>query len=397
MLSLKSPIQIYLLLALVAAAILLLVMRPGNVPELQEAVAPRVMVAQAGLHDLQPFETVSGRLEPARRAAIHFELSGQVHERPVEPGQKVRQGERLLALAAGDFEDALAEAEALLEQEGRDIQRDRELLKLSQRNYALQNNDLDRLERLDADSLVSKSRMDETRIKLVQLQSDVARLKAGVGSAESRLALKQAARNRAARNLERTRLLAPFDGTVNGVNVQVGDYVTPAQTVIDLIDAAELDLYVELRGTVAQSLVQGQAVEVEVDGGMLTGNIVALQLDPDPVTFTHALRVRLAGDTLRPGLVARARLPLRPLPQVVAVPAAAVLYDDGKTFVFRVDGDVLQLQAVELGSRVGDLQVVRHGVAAADRIVVRDVAALSHGQKVRAESVPAVTPVPATP
>ena len=393
MLSLKLPTRIYLLLALVVAAILLVVMRPGTVPELQDTVAQRVIVAAAGLHDLQPVETVSGRLEPARRAAIHFELSGQVHERPIEPGQQVRKGDLLLSLAAGDYQDALTEAEAQLEQEGRDIQRDRELLQLSQRNYALQKNDLDRLEQLGADSLVSKSLLDETRIKLIQLQSDVARLKAGVGSAESRLALKQAARNRAARNLERTRLLAPFGGTVNSVNVQVGDYVTPAETVIDLIDVAELDLYVELRGEVAQALDPGQAVDVEVDGRMLAGHIVALQLDPDPVTFTHALRVRLAGDTVRPGLVGQARLPLRALPQAVAVPAAAVLYDDGQTFVFRVDGDVLDMQAVVLGSRVGDLQVVRHGIAAADRIVIRDVAALSHGQKVQAERAPAlVTP-----
>jgi len=32
---------------------------------------------------------------------------------------------------------------------------------------------------------------------------------------------------------------------------------------------------------------------------------------------------------------------------------------------------------------VGELQVVEQGVAAADRIVTRDVAALSHGQKVQ--------------
>jgi len=381
------------LLALFAGAILLVVVRPDRAPELQEAVAPGVVVAAAGLHDLLPVETVSGRLEPARRAAMHFELSGQVQERPVEPGQAVRSGELLLALSAGDYRDALAEAEAQLEQEDRDIQRDRELLQLAQRNQVLLKDELERLEQLGSDSLVSKSRLDEARIRLIQLQSDVARLRAGVASAESRLALKQAQRNRAARNLERTRLLAPFAGTVNAVNVQVGDYVTPAETVIDLIDAFELDLYVEVRGEVAQSLDQGQAVDVEADGRLLPGRIVALQVDPDPVTFTHALRVRLDGDAARPGQTARARLSLRALQQVVAVPATALLYDDGRTYVFRVDGDVLSMQQVVPGRRVGDLQVIRDGVAAADNIVVRDVAALSDGQKVRVMGAPAVSPV----
>jgi RND family efflux transporter MFP subunit len=383
-LSLISRGQIYLLLALVGVMILLVMTRPDKDPRLEEAVAPRVLVATVGRHDLAPVERVSGRLEPARRAGLHFELSGQLDERPVEPGQTVREGDLLLSLAAGDFRDTLAEAEAQLEQERRNIQRDRELLQLARRNYALQGNDLDRLEKLGADSLVSRSHLDESRIKLIQLESEVAHLKASVGMAESRLALKQAARNRAARNLDRTRLQAAFSGTVNAVHVQVGDYVTPSQTVVELIETATLDLYVEVRGEVARALAPGQAVDVTVSGERLAGEIVALQIDPDPVTFTHALRVRLSGDRARPGQVAQAHLPLRPLQQVTAVPTTAVSYDEGRTFVFRVNSDTLNKTEVLLGMRVGELQVIEEGITMSDRIVIRDVAALSHGQKVRA-------------
>lgn len=384
MLSLISRGQIYLLLALVGVVILLVMTRPDKDPRLEEAVAPRVLVATVGRHDLAPVERVSGRLEPARRAGLHFELSGQLDERPVEPGQTVREGDLLLSLAAGDFRDTLAEAEAQLEQERRNIQRDRELLQLARRNYALQGNDLDRLEKLGADSLVSRSHLDESRIKLIQLESEVAHLKASVGMAESRLALKQAARNRAARNLDRTRLQAAFSGTVNAVHVQVGDYVTPSQTVVELIETATLDLYVEVRGEAARALAPGQAVEVTVNGERLAGEIVALQIDPDPVTFTHALRVRLSGDRARPGQVAQAHLPLWPLQQVTAVPTTAVSYDEGRTFVFRVNSDTLNKTEVLLGMRVGELQVIEEGITMSDRIVIRDVAALSHGQKVRA-------------
>jgi hypothetical protein len=51
--------------------------------------------------------------------------------------------------------------------------------------------------------------------------------------------------------------------------------------------------------------------------------------------------------------------------------------------VFRVNADTLELVEVRLGPRVADLQVVEQGIKAADRIVTRDVAALSHGQKVQ--------------
>jgi len=363
--------------------VLLVVTRPEQGPELREAVSPQVQVESVALHDLRPLATVSGRLEPARKTALHFELSGQVDARPVEPGQTVQQGELLLALASGDYVDALAEAEAQLAQETRNIERDRDLLKLSQRNYALQQSELSRLQKLGAESLVSESRLDESRIRLIQLEAETAQLKASVASADSRLALREAARNRAARNLERTRLPAPFAGTVNAVAVQRGDYVTPSQTVVDLVDSSMLDLYLEVRGDVAHALVPGQDVEVGVNGRQLQGQVLALQVDPDPVTFTHAVRVRLPGDQARPGQVAEASLPLQPLQQVVAVPSTAVLYAEGRAYVFRVNADTLELVEVRLGPRVGELHVVEQGINAADRIVTRDVAALSHGQKVQ--------------
>ena len=300
----------------------------------------------------------------------------------------------LLALSAGDYADALAEAEAQHDQESRNISRDRELLALARKNYALQKNDLARLEQLGAESLVSKSHLDEVRIQLIRLESEVAQLKASTGSADARLALKAAARNRAARNLERARLQAPFAGTVNSVHVQSGDYVTPSQTVVELVDASSLDLYVEVRGNVAQSLSQGQAVTVSVNGLDLPGEVIALQLDPDPVTFTHALRVRLAGNNARPGQVAQVRLPLQARAGVTAIPSTAVLFEEGHTYVYRVLDDTLEQVAVSLGERVDDLQIVLAGIHPDDVVVTRDVAALSDGQTVTIEQVaPAVAGV----
>jgi hypothetical protein len=71
------------------------------------------------------------------------------------------------------------------------------------------------------------------------------------------------------------------------------------------------------------------------------------------------------------------------LNKVTAVPVTAVLYDEGQTFVFRLDGDTLVMSAVTLGERVGDLQVVQRGVDASDRIVTHNVSALSDAQQVR--------------
>jgi HlyD family secretion protein len=137
-------------------------------------VPARVLVATVLNHDLLPQQSVSGHLAPMRRASLHFELSGQVRERLVEPGQPVAAGEMLLALVEDDYRDALDRAEAQLELERGNIDKDRELLRLARRNHALQKDEVARLEQLGQDSLISQSRLDESRIKLLQLQSEVA-------------------------------------------------------------------------------------------------------------------------------------------------------------------------------------------------------------------------------
>jgi RND family efflux transporter MFP subunit len=379
----NKTLQRSLLLALAGLIILLLLTRPQPATVLQTQTILPVRTTTVTTHELDPVETVSGTLEPMRKAQLHFELNGQVRERHVEPGQAVAAGAALLALDAGDYQDALDSAESRLELEVRSIARDRELLELAQRNRMLQEGEVRRLEQLGKDSLVSRSLLDEARGKLLGLESEVARLRTSVATADTRLALLRAERNRAARDLVRTRLDAPFAGIVNAVSAQVGDYVTSSAAVVELVDVSALDLYVEVRGELARALSQGQQVGVTVDGRQHAGRIVGLQIDPDPVTFTHALRVRLTGEGLRPGMVAQAELPLGRLAGVLAVPVTAVLQDEGRSYVFRVREGALQRVAVGTGRRVGDLRVVQDGLQAGDVIVTRDVAALSDGQQVQ--------------
>ena len=113
----KKTTQRNLLIALAAVVVLLLLTRPDSAPELQDPVPARVLVAVVMQHDLTPQETVSGHLAPRRRASLHFELSGQVRERLVEPGQAVEADAGLLALLEDDYRDALQRAEAQLELE----------------------------------------------------------------------------------------------------------------------------------------------------------------------------------------------------------------------------------------------------------------------------------------
>lgn len=376
--------HILLLIVITVALLILLVWtRPAAEPELRSLPAPRVVAIPVAKKDLFPEVEVTGRLLPVRRSELRFEVSGQVVERLAEPGQRVAAAQVLLRLDDGDFADGLATARAQLAQEEAGIARDRRLLRLATQNRELQAKEVARFERLRNESLASKTQLGEATQRLLQLESEEARLRYSVETAQARLSLRQAEVNRAERSLARSRLEAPFAGTVNKVEVEVGDFVSSNQTALELVDASELDLYAEVTGATAAALSLGQAVIVRNGAEEREGRIVAVQRDANPSTYTYAVRIRTKADGMLPGGLAVAVLPLQALREVLAVPVTAMLHEEGYAYVYVVSAEgTVAKQAVNPGPREGENVVVRSGIREGQTIVARDVALLSDGQQV---------------
>ncbi|MEO5573834.1 MAG: efflux RND transporter periplasmic adaptor subunit [Gammaproteobacteria bacterium] len=387
----KTPKKyfIFLLVGIGLVVTLLVWTKPVQRADLKETPPTHVAVADVSVRDLAAIDTVTGRLQAARKAVLQFELAGQLAERKVEPGQRVEAGQVLLTLPDGDYQDALADVQAQLEQARASSARDRELLALAGREKDLQAQAVERFERLGRDALASKAQADEARARLLQLQSELARLRYSTDTAQATLRQREAAVSRAARNLERTSLKAPFSGIVNAVHVQPGDAVAPNVPAVELLDIEQLDLYVEVAGASAAALKLGQQVKVRA-GDPATpvqtmAEVVALQSDPNLATHTYAVRLRLPGRGLLPGTLAAAELPLTPLRNVLVVPVAAVEQDEGSAYVFTVRNGIAQRTQVKLGARVQDVQVITAGVQVGEKIVARDVAALADGERVVAQ------------
>lgn len=355
--------------------------QPETQVELREVPITHVIVTEVFTDDVQQITKTTGRLVPARSTKLHFEVSGQVAKRDIEAGQKVTAGEALIQIGSGDFDDVFTEMQIQLEQEQVAIERDKKLLGLVNRQATLLQREVNRLEKLKKQSLTSQSKIDETRRSVLRERSEQEQLKHSVQTSESRLKMRQVALQKAQRNVERTTLVAPFSGTVNAVNVSVGDYVSPGQSVLELVQIEELDLNVEVAGKDISALEMGQSVAVVIDSSEHQGKLTSIQYDPNPVSHTHALKIRLSGAGLFPGQLGQVQLKGKLMKGALLVPTTAVLREDGKSFIFQVHVDVLVRTAVEtIGRQNNNYLVV--GVKAGDKIVARDVAALEDGQQV---------------
>jgi HlyD family secretion protein len=373
-----------ILLFLTAITLLLLIIQPTEEPALRSLAPSPVLVNPASRTDLYPQELVSGHLQPVQRAWLRFEVDGRVAERKAEAGQSVTVEDVLLALDDQDYRDVLIQAQAEWQQAEQEMQRDRNILQLAERSRKLQEEEVSRLNSLGERSLASKTRLGDAQALLAQRLSEEARLRASVNTGPQRVAASRAAMDRAQRNLDRTILKAPFAGRVNQVQLQVGDYAGRNQQALELI-SDRLDFYAQVRGPVARALTLGQQVTVRVGDRPFTATVAAVQPDPDPSTFTHAIRLRMPESETRSGALAVVQLPLQPLRNALVVPSTAILLEEGSAFVFRLAGEHLQRVAVQLGRRVDQQQVIVSGIDAGEQVVVRDVAALADGQVVVSE------------
>jgi len=369
-----------LLIAIVAIAYYLIETKPEPKAVLKAVSLVTVAVTPVVTRDIEPTRVVSGRLQAATKLGLHFEVSGRVISRAVEPGQRVKAGELLLALEEGDYRDRVVEAQAQLDQERAASGRDGRLLNIAERNTELQEGEVKRLERLSSSSLAAQSLIDDARKLLLQLNAEEEILRFSVNTAKSRIVLRESALRREQRNLERTQLSAAFDSVVNRVDADVGDFVTTAQVVIEILKQDVFDLAIEVDGDTASALSLQQTVPVKINGTVDDGVIVALQSDPDSETFTHAVRVRIKNERLLPGTIASAELPLLIYEDVLVVPVTAVLQEDGAAYVFKVAESTLQRVRINIGIRDRDVQIVAGDISSNDMVVSRDVAALSDGQ-----------------
>ncbi|MEE9493001.1 MAG: efflux RND transporter periplasmic adaptor subunit [Gammaproteobacteria bacterium] len=380
--------QFLVLFVLLLAIALIWWFRPEQKAELRTLAATHVVTGYARRVDLAPIEKVSGYLRPVRKATLPFEVSGPVTFRHVEPGALVEAGQVLLEIDAGDYRDAVTQATAKYVEIKDSLVRDKRLLELSIESRKLQGQEVKRLTSLKKRSLVSPSKIGDARALLSTRLAEEARLQSSVSNGPQFVAASKAALDSAKRNLRRTTLKAPWDGKVNQVFVNVGDYAQASSRAIELVDA-QLEFYAQVRGGIARALNLGDSVTVRVDEKQHRASVVALQPDPDQTTFTHAIRLRLPADEIRSGLSAVAEMPLQRRGDVLVVPVEAVIQEDGHAYLFLVssddNGDSLQKTEVVAGQRFDQQLIIVDGLTEDSMIVLRDVAALAGGQSVIAD------------
>jgi HlyD family secretion protein len=204
--------------------------------------------------------------------------------------------------------------------------------------------------------------------------------------------------------LNRTRVVAPVDGTVLMRKAEVGQIASPGGDALFRIASGG---EVEMRGQIAEQdlavLKTGQPASVYITGlsRPFEGRVRLLGAVIDPSTRLGEIRIALKPDSaLRPGAFARGAVVVDKAERPV-LPQTAVMSDSQGTYVYIInDKSHVERRAVSVGGTIDSGVIVSAGLTGNERVVTTAGGFLRNGEPVTVATptaAPAADSVPPPP
>jgi RND family efflux transporter MFP subunit len=301
----------------------------------------------------------SGSVQARRVSGVGAEVTGRLVDVFVDVGDSAEAGAPLFQIDRVPYEMALAEARAAL------------ALARAERDNAL--HERERVEKLVEERAVSQRRRDEQATAAAVAVARVAQMEARVARAET--------------NLERTLVRAPYAGSVVERLSHEGE-MAGSERVVVLQESGALVVVLNIPEAAPIPVRAGSAVRLFAEG--LAAPIetrvdrVSERVDADTRTYEVRAPVEDPSGSVKAGSYVRAEILPTPGKPRAVLDRSALLMRDGRSYVFRVEGDTARRVQVRVGAMTSDRVEILTGVEMGDRVVRGEaVGRLADGDPIR--------------
>lgn len=305
---------------------------------------------------------VTGTIEALDDAALSAQASGTLVS-VEELGTPVGAGEIVAQINPREAQAAVEQARAQVES--------------AEAQYELAEDNYERQEPLYQDSIISAAEFESVRSELAQARANLSQARASLSQAEEQLA--------------NTRIVTPFDGTVEDRLMKTGEQVSPGEQVVRVVNTERVRVRAGVPERYANDIELGTRVRVRVQSAALedrTGHVIFVggAIRPESRTFPIEVEIDNEDGRLKPEMVAKLFITREELEDAIVIPRTAVSRDeeglDAYTVAHHDSFAVVDNHDVTLGPTSGNRAVVRSGLEAGQELIVVGQTDVSAGDTV---------------
>ncbi|MEJ6981680.1 efflux RND transporter periplasmic adaptor subunit [Pedobacter sp. P351] len=292
--------------------------------------------------------TVTGSIDANEEVRIISEVSGIIKGIYFNEGSNIRRGQALVKIDDSELRAQLAQAN-------------------TKQNLSSEN---------------------ERRARLLLQKEAISREEYDIASADFRTSRAQTQLIRA--QIAKTVISAPFSGRIGLRAVSVGEYVTPAMPITNLVSINPVKITFSVPEKYSRQVTAGTAINFTVAGStqVYTARVYAIEPRIEAATRTLQLRARADNPSglLIPGSFANISLPLTTIENAILVPTEAIIpVQDGKK-VFVTDSGKAKEVMVQTSTRTEKDILVTSGLKAGDTVLTTGIMTMKEGNKVKVKT-----------
>jgi membrane fusion protein, multidrug efflux system len=303
--------------------------------------------------------TITGSIQPERRADLRAEVSAIVLQVLKENGEPVHKGDVLVKLDETSIRDSLLSAQ--------------EAVRASSQALDQSTRALERFKTLKASGMTSQQALDDAEVRRNNAQSDLSAARAREVSARQMLG--------------RTVVRAPFDGIVSDRKVSNGDTASIGKELLKVIDPASMRFEGQVSADRISQVKVGEPVSFRINGyGDQPFSGVVRRVDPaaNDVTRQVQVLVNFADTSAKPrvaGLYAEGRIDAQ-TSDALMLPERALVKAGDKTYAWRLSGKTIVKTDLLVGARdqrTGNVEI-KSGLKPGDAVLRNPTSSLKDGQ-----------------
>lgn len=293
--------------------------------------------------------TVAGTLKPFEETIIMPEVSGRVVSINLQEGKTVKRGTILIELFNDDLKAQLRKSQAQLQIAEETLKRQKELIKVNG---------------------ISQSDYDQAQLQVKSIAADIEVLNVQIG---------------------RTKVKAPFDGTVGLRNVSLGAQVSPSTALVTLRAVNQLKLDFSVPEKYSSEIKPGAEVQFTIQGDDQKYDAEVMASEQGIEYTTRNLKVRAIvkrpSPSMVPGAFATVEMHQGETNEALLVPTQTIIPQEKDKSLIVASRGKAKFVIVKTGVRNASMIEITSGIHAGDTIITTGLLFLKPGSKLNYSKV----------